>query len=118
MCIRDRAGATADRRRPPAEPERAEGMSALLEAKKRAAVGRFGKSPDVVGGEWRVASTESVGMDAGHPPVPSAESASSDADGLPVAGGEGRVAQNQPPTTNDQLPNETLAARLRRRPNG
>ncbi len=112
------AGATADRRRPPAEPERAEGMSALLEAKKRAAVGRFGKSPDVVGGEWRVASTESVGMDAGHPPVPSAESASSDADGLPVAGGEGRVAQNQPPTTNDQLPNETLAARLRRRPNG
>jgi len=99
-----------NRRKTAPEPERAEGMSALLEAKERASVGRFGKSPHT------------------------AESASEDADSAAkVARGEGRVAQSQPPTptdqpptitdqrpsTNDQAPpDETLAARLRKRRNG
>jgi len=99
---------TADRPRPTAAPERAEGMSALLEAKGRAAVGRFGKSP---------------------PPTTSAESASSDAAGeQPVMPSQPPPAESRPPTTGAATPatdaqqpaaaEESLAARLRRRREG
>ena len=99
---------TADRPRPTAAPERAEGMSALLEAKERAAVGRFGKSP---------------------PPTTSAESASSDAAGeQPVMPSQPPPAESRPPTTGAATPatdaqqpaaaEESLAARLRRRREG
>jgi len=115
---------TADRPRPTAAPERAEGMSALLEAKERAAVGRFGKSPPPT------TSAESASSDAaGERPVTNAESASSDAAGeQPVMPSQPPPAESRPPTTGAATPatdaqqvaaaEESLAARLRRRREG
>ena len=103
------------RHRPKAapQPERAQGMAELLQAKQRAARPTAGTSP--------VTTVESAPSDAGggpratagaRPAAP-AESASSDADGATRAGAD------QPPTPADQPPtDETLAARLRKRRSG
>ena len=90
------AKVTADRRRPTATPERTETMAQMLRAKEEATVGRVGNPPA---------------------PVTNDERRATDGDSTR------RTTDDQPLTTNDQrptptdqpLPDETLAARLRRR---
>ena len=103
------------RNRPKAapEPERAQGMAELLQAKQRA-------SRPTAAGASPVTTAESASSDAGgrqRAPADArlaafAESAPSDADGATRAG------DDQPPTPAGQPPtDETLAARLRKRRN-
>ena len=90
------AKVTADRRRPTATPERTETMAQMLRAKEEATVGRVGNPPA---------------------PVTNDERRATDGDSTR------RTTDDQPLTTNDQrptptdqpLPDETLAARLRKR---
>jgi hypothetical protein len=89
------AKVTADRRRPTATPERTETMAQMLRAKEEATVGRVGNPPA---------------------PVTNDERRATDGDSTR------RTTDDQPLTTNDQrptptdqpLPDETLAARLRK----
>ncbi|HOU40364.1 MAG TPA: VWA domain-containing protein [Promineifilum sp.] len=113
-----------NRKRGSAEPERerVEGMATLLQAKERATVGRFAKSPaPTMSDERRVTNAESASsdVDGARPVAPSQP---------PAADVRLPTAESRPPTTGEATPatderqsaaaEETLAARLRRRREG